>query len=64
MDELRRTRLDSQNWEEFVSSIGCIRGQSIFIDERDVPERVVAIGDNHRHHQVHHVCAKACARRR
>lgn len=47
MDELRRTRLNSQNLEAFVSSIGCIRGQSIFTDPGDLPERVVAIGDIH-----------------
>jgi hypothetical protein len=47
MDDLRRTRLTSQNLEEFVSSIGCIRGQSIFINDGEIPERVVAIGDIH-----------------
>lgn len=47
MDELRRIRLDSQNLEEFVSSIGCIRGQSIFTDPGELPERIVAVGDIH-----------------
>jgi hypothetical protein len=47
MDELRKTRLNVQNLEEYISSIQCIRGQSIFINPDELPERIVAIGDIH-----------------
>lgn len=47
MDELRKTHLNVQNLEEYISSIQCIRGQSIFINPDELPERIVAIGDIH-----------------
>ena len=47
MEELRKTPLTSDNLENYVAEMNCIRGQSIFINPGELPERIVAIGDIH-----------------
>lgn len=47
MEELRKTPITPHNLESYVSDIGCIRGQSVFINPDELPERIVAIGDIH-----------------
>ena len=47
MEELRSTPLTSDNLENYVSEIICIREQSIFINRDELPEKIVAIGDIH-----------------
>jgi hypothetical protein len=44
---LRSIELTPENLEEYVSNINCINGQSIFLNEHELPERIVAIGDIH-----------------
>lgn len=47
MEELRKTPLTSHNLENYVSQIDCIRGQSVFLNPAELPERIIAIGDIH-----------------
>ena len=47
MDILRSLELTPENLEEYVSNINCINGQSIFLNQHELPERIVAIGDIH-----------------
>ena len=47
MEKLRETNLSEDNLSDYVSSINCIRGQSIFVNPGELPEKIVAIGDIH-----------------
>jgi len=47
MEELRKTPLTTHNLENYVAEINCIRGQSVFLNPDELPERIVAIGDIH-----------------
>ena len=47
MEELRKTKLNQDNLEDYVSSINCIRGQSVFLNPSELPEKIVAVGDIH-----------------
>jgi hypothetical protein len=47
MERLRENPLTTDKLEDYISKINCIRGQSIFLNPAELPEKIVAIGDIH-----------------